>query len=251
MDSQLRLNDVADDLLIMNKMTVDALFRLENCADCIALYAFYYKTAKWQKTNTIKANDLYVKKCLKWGIDKIQRTKQALKENGLIKIVQRRANGKIQGWYVEVSYLVSQRKTEDLRIKVESNNTEKQQVAQATSGFEETNALKEKIKCLEKEIEMLKNKKKDSKKSATRFTPPTAEEVRDYCQERNNNVDAERFVDFYAAKGWKIGNSPMKDWKAAVRTWEKRDADNKPKTQSKSSEIDPEYLKYLDSLTNK
>jgi len=103
-----------------------------------------------------------------------------------------------------------------------------------------------------RDIDIDKEKeKKSNKKSATRFAPPTVQEVRDYCQERNNNVDAERFVDFYAAKGWKIGSSQMKDWKAAVRTWEKRDADNKPKTQSKSSEIDPEYLKYLDSLTNK
>lgn len=96
-----------------------------------------------------------------------------------------------------------------------------------------------------------KKEEKSNKKSATRFTPPTVEEVRTYCQERNNNIDAERFVDFYAAKGWKIGSSSMKDWKAAIRTWEKRNSENKPKAQSKSSEIDPDYLKYLDSLTNK
>ena len=56
-----------------------------------------------------------------------------------------------------------------------------------------------------------------------RFTPPTAEQVKEYCQERNNNVDPETFVDFYASKGWKVGNNPMKDWKACVRTWEKRE----------------------------
>lgn len=53
---------------------------------------------------------------------------------------------------------------------------------------------------------------------------PTVEEVAAYCRERGNHVDAERFVDFYASKGWKVGNQPMKDWKACVRTWEKRDA---------------------------
>lgn len=56
-----------------------------------------------------------------------------------------------------------------------------------------------------------------------RFTPPTVSEVSDYCKERGNSVDPERFVDFYAAKGWKVGNQPMKDWKAAVRTWERRE----------------------------
>lgn len=53
------------------------------------------------------------------------------------------------------------------------------------------------------------------------FTPPTVEEVAAYCRERQNGVDPEQFVDFYSAKGWKIGNQPMKDWKAAVRTWER------------------------------
>ena len=177
MDNQLKLNDIADELLIVNKITIDKLFNLENCTDCIALYLFYYKTAKWQKTNTIKANDTYIKKSLKWGTDRIRKTKQTLKENGLIDIVQRRQNGKITGWFVEVSYLVSQKKTEDIKIKVEeSNNTQKQQVAKARSGEEETNALKEKIKCLEKEIEILKNnnnikerKKEEPKKKATSY----------------------------------------------------------------------------------
>ena len=55
-----------------------------------------------------------------------------------------------------------------------------------------------------------------------KFTPPTVDEVRDYCLERNNGIDPEAFVDFYTSKGWKVGKNPMKDWKAAVRTWEKR-----------------------------
>ena len=61
---------------------------------------------------------------------------------------------------------------------------------------------------------------------APRFSPPSVEEVRAYCRKRDNNVDAERFVDFYASKGWMVGKNPMKDWKAAVRTWEKRDRDS-------------------------
>lgn len=56
-----------------------------------------------------------------------------------------------------------------------------------------------------------------------RFTPPTVDEVRAYCSERGNKVDGQTFVDFYSSKGWKVGNQPMKDWQAAVRTWEKRE----------------------------
>lgn len=55
-----------------------------------------------------------------------------------------------------------------------------------------------------------------------RFMKPTVEDIRNYCTERGNAVDAQRFYDFYEAKGWLIGKNPMKDWKAAVRTWEQR-----------------------------
>lgn len=70
---------------------------------------------------------------------------------------------------------------------------------------------------------------------ASRFTPPSVEEVAEYCRERENIVDAERFCDFYASKGWKVGKEPMKDWKAAVRTWEKRDSEEKPKEKKPQS----------------
>ena len=59
-------------------------------------------------------------------------------------------------------------------------------------------------------------------KKKKRFTAPTVEEVKEYCIARNNNVDPESFVAFYDSKGWKVGNASMKDWKAAVITWEKR-----------------------------
>ena len=67
-----------------------------------------------------------------------------------------------------------------------------------------------------------------------RFSPPSLAEVTDYCRERGNGVDPERFVDFYAAKGWKGGNQPMKDWRAAVRTWEKREERSPQKPRRKS-----------------
>ena len=66
----------------------------------------------------------------------------------------------------------------------------------------------------------------------TRFTPPSVDEVSDYCNQRNNSVDAETFIDFYQAKGWMVGKNKMKDWKACVRTWEtNRKQRSKPKQQ--------------------
>lgn len=64
-------------------------------------------------------------------------------------------------------------------------------------------------------------KKEIHKEKAIAFVPPTVGDVFAYCQERKNNVDAENFVDFYTAKNWMVGKNKMKDWKAAVRTWEK------------------------------
>lgn len=58
---------------------------------------------------------------------------------------------------------------------------------------------------------------------ARRFVPPSVSDVADYCRERGNHVDPQTFLDFYASKGWRVGNTPMKDWKAAVRTWEQRE----------------------------
>lgn len=69
--------------------------------------------------------------------------------------------------------------------------------------------------------------KKESGGKAERFTPPTVSEVAAYCKERRNGVSAERFVSFYASKGWMIGKNRMKDWKQAVISWEQRDKKDK------------------------
>lgn len=79
----------------------------------------------------------------------------------------------------------------------------------------------EKDKEIDKEIDMLQSNKPVTK--SNRFKKPTLEEVKAYCKERNNQVDAERFIDFYESKGWKVGNQSMKDWKACVRTWENKE----------------------------
>lgn len=65
------------------------------------------------------------------------------------------------------------------------------------------------------------------KKPVSKFVKPTVEEVAEYCKLRNNSVDAEAFYDFYESKGWKIGKNTMKDWKAAVRTWERSESKRK------------------------
>lgn len=68
------------------------------------------------------------------------------------------------------------------------------------------------------------------KPKKTRFVKPTVEEIKAYCEERNNRVSPDDFFNFYESKGWLIGKSPMKDWKAAVRTWERNNF-NQPKKE--------------------
>ena len=75
----------------------------------------------------------------------------------------------------------------------------------------------------EKEKEIENESYTRARAREARFSPPSVEEVAAYCRERGNGVDAQAFVDFYTSKGWKVGSSPMKDWRAAVRTWEKRE----------------------------
>ena len=72
-------------------------------------------------------------------------------------------------------------------------------------------------------------RKRPPKKQNGVFVAPTEAEVAEYCRERKNGLDPEQFVDFYASKGWKVGGQPMKDWKASVRTWEKRNGNAQEK----------------------
>ena len=57
-----------------------------------------------------------------------------------------------------------------------------------------------------------------------RFKAPTVEEVKEYCTERGNNIDAQHFIDYYSARGWMLGKNHIKDWKACIRTWERNDS---------------------------
>ena len=76
-----------------------------------------------------------------------------------------------------------------------------------------------------------------------RFVPPTVEEVRSYCQERGNCVDPQRFVDYYSSNGWMVGKNKMKDWRAAVRTWEQRE---KPQNRPQSGRSSNPFLDMLE-----
>ena len=78
-----------------------------------------------------------------------------------------------------------------------------------------------------KNVKNVKKVKKDIYISPRNIIPPTLEMVSRYCTERNNGVDPQKFIDWYEARGWQVGKVKMKDWQAAVRTWEKNDKPRK------------------------
>ena len=198
--NELELLDISDELLIINKTTIERLFQ-EKDMNLLVLYMFYYKTAKWQKNNPIKANDEYCKKCLHWGIDKLKAAKKRLKDMNLIEIVKRtNEKGIIEGWYVKVNYFNS--------TIPETTIPDRPLVVQ-----QETNTINNNILNTNNNINTI---------TKERFKKPTLKEVKEYCEERNNEIDAETFINFYESKGWMVGKNKMKDWKACVRTWEKK-----------------------------
>lgn len=78
------------------------------------------------------------------------------------------------------------------------------------------------------------------------FKIPTSEEVQSYCDERKNNINANAFIDYYQSKGWLVGKSKMKDWKACIRTWENNNKEsnqnnNKNKTETEKNEDNDYY----------
>lgn len=94
---------------------------------------------------------------------------------------------------------------------------------------------------------------KKEKKQISKFSIPTIKEIKDYCSERNNSVDADKFYDFYQGKGWMVGKNKMKDWQACVRTWEKNSngsnkIDQKEKEQPMYGRMTQEKLE--ESMSN-
>ncbi len=95
-----------EQLTIVSTKTLHEVFKEEFGADAIALYMFYYYTAKWQKTNQPKALSSYCKKGLEWGRDRFRRAKAILKKYNLIEDVRRKdKEGKIIGWYIRINYI--------------------------------------------------------------------------------------------------------------------------------------------------
>lgn len=89
----------------------------------------------------------------------------------------------------------------------------------------------------ESQSKPIQSKPNQSKPKVRRFTPPSVDEVREYCSEKGYTFDPEAFVAFYESKGWKVGRNPMKSWQAACTTWQKRQGDRKEASHDEYSNL--------------
>ena len=117
------------------------------------------------------------------------------------------------------------------RPKAEESKQKQTEAKKANAFFD-----KQKNPESESEYESVTDKDKKKKNRDAPFVPPTIEEVREYCRTRSNKVDPEQFVSYYGSQKWKKANGlPISDWKAAVRTWETREAKKTARSGTRKS----------------
>lgn len=142
-----------------------------------------------------------------------------LEEFGYLQRTRNYVNGKIDSWTYDIYEKPLYPKNED----IENVDIEKLDIENCTQ-------------LNNKELNNKELNNKQYKENAKRkFSKPTLEEINQYCLERNNGINAEAFYDFYESKDWYVGKNKMKDWKACVRTWERREETKaKPRFQIES-----------------
>ena len=147
-------------------------------------------------------------------IGTVERALKIFKELNIIELID---SGAI--YMLDIQNFIGKSNTEADRKRAYRNKIEREK---EKMGHLSSNCPPE----IEIELDIDINKKENYIKEK-KFKKPTVEEVESYCKERKNNIDANKFVDYYDSIGWLVGKKPMKDWKACVRTWEKKEKEVK------------------------
>ena len=150
----------------------------------------------------------------------LSRRVKKMEASGFIKLIERRKNGH------KLKYFALTKKSDSLFTQTHDPIHENENPIHLNSYPIDENEPISTIKDYTNKNNIIKNKRVLS------FFKPTIDDVKLYCLERNNNIDAETFFDFYESKDWLVGKNKMKNWKASVRTWEKREQ-NKSQKMSK------------------
>ena len=173
--------------------------------------------------NRIPYNPQMIAAITRHQVGTVEKALQIFQEIGLIEVLD---NGAI--YMLDIQKYIGQSSTEADRQRVYYNKIKQEQKPCKISCKKSTPEIELELRDIDRDKDIDNKEKNSIKKESAgahnkKFVKPTVEEVRAYCQERNNTVDANRFVDYYEANGWKVGRNSMKDWKAAVRTWERRE----------------------------
>lgn len=158
---EIKLNDVADSLIIFNKITFDRLLKTETPADNIALYTFYYYTAKWQGTNQPKCTIDYVANGLKWSESRVRKAKKELSDIGLVEdITSKDEIGKISGHFVKVNYFSPSTPKDNHTVgNPQCGTADTVEKLETNALYNNINALDSYNKCLKKDNEVQKERK--------------------------------------------------------------------------------------------
>lgn len=165
-------------------------------------------------------------KLTRHNVDVVRSAIKIFQQMGIIEILD---NGAI--FMLDIENYIGKSSTEADRRRAYDRRiaTEKQQLLLSEKSCEKSH---EHIDIeLELDTNIDTNIDTDTKRNRKRFVPPTLEEVIAYCNERQNNIDPEQFIDYYTTNGWKVGKNKMKDWKASVRTWERNGYSDTKKTK--------------------
>jgi hypothetical protein len=167
------------------------------------------------------------------GKDAVNNALQELIDHGYIIRTQRiNKSGKFDGYEYDIYETPQTEKAEKpITENPSTDNPITDNLPQLNTNILNTKVSNTKVLNIDKESK--------PKKEPSRFIPPTVEEVSAYCIERGNSVNPQRFIDHYTSNGWMVGKNKMKDWQAAVRTWERNALDQKPAPQVQKKFVNP------------
>jgi predicted phage replisome organizer len=185
-------------------------------------------------SDTIPYNEQMLSVITNTNIDIVRSAMKLFSELGMVDVFDDRTI-----YMSEVQKMIGSETSVAERVR-RSRASNSQKALQCNTDVTKSNTEIEKE--LESEIDT--EIEKETKATRKRFSPPSLDDVSAYCKERGNTVDAETFIDFYSGKGWMVGKNKMKDWKACIRTWEKRDSygsESKPSARKGKTVIEQQY----------
>lgn len=229
--------DLNQEPIVLSKSIIDMTLKTENPSDSLALYTFLYYTAKWQKTNTVKATTSYIMDAFKWGNRRVSEAKKTLKSLGLIKNIKRNTSSN-KGWYIEIQFIWSQKTTQN-NINSDTENgdfdTKNKRCAQThiLKMCSKEHVRSNTLNALSTSIGNALSVNRELRMSRSTI-PPQKKWVLRYFESKNYKSDPEKYLNHYNSVNWRKGKSKITDWIALANLWES----NEREIQSKKQTID-------------